>query len=457
MNRRVVLLLLSVASARLALGQAMTCDSGTSSARACDAFHYHVQLYRPDTRAFVEVTAVNRFASQSACDRARQARLQAAMAVADYMKGVKKEQKYEADRIGPCHCDQTTDRSSPNFVTDAQRLTQIRSMEEVRLRQREHLLDSDLKSDSELVRRTDLTTTTSTALIGSPRLSPLPALSNAAPITSAADLRLTETVQSTAASTSSFDLPLAPVGVAPAVAEPVSPTVPPLAAPPPAVASATEPPPDAPQPVAPQPPVPAEAQQPAAAEPMVTTTATPEIVVPFDPAPAESEAPTTEVEAPAVVDDAAEVFIAYETARIQSVLKASSAMIDDVTRSRVLEASMQRIQLLSNLRSLIEGSGTGSRLARAARSASDEEQRLALVAKLFGSQVASQWAPRNTNEVVVEVEGDVAADPERVLRDGTGKFTDAQRRQALYVLLGRGAATDEQQLWLTTVIDEFLQ
>jgi hypothetical protein len=54
--------------------------------------------------------------------------------------------------------------------------------------------------------------------------------------------------------------------------------------------------------------------------------------------------------------DAAESFISYETERIQSVLKASSAISDESVKSKIFEACMQRIQLLSNLRVLIVGS-----------------------------------------------------------------------------------------------------
>ena len=48
-------------------------------------------------------------------------------------------------------------------------------------------------------------------------------------------------------------------------------------------------------------------------------------------------------------------------------------------------------------------------------------------------------------------------DAERILRDSSGKFADAQKRRALYVMLARSQPTEEQLLWLTTVVEGFLQ
>src|SRR5205814_2960991 len=91
--------------------------------------------------------------------------------------------------------------------------------------------------------------------------------------------------------------------------------------------------------------------------------------------------------APASATDAADNFIPYETQRVQNVLKASSAITDDALKSKIYDACMQRIQLLSNLRGLIEGSGARSRLADFARNAKSEPERLIFVGKLFGDDV----------------------------------------------------------------------
>jgi hypothetical protein len=48
-------------------------------------------------------------------------------------------------------------------------------------------------------------------------------------------------------------------------------------------------------------------------------------------------------------------------------------------------------------------------------------------------------------------------EPERALRDASGKVTDQQKKHALYVFLARSQPTEEQQLWLSTVADSLLQ
>jgi hypothetical protein len=159
-------------------------------------------------------------------------------------------------------------------------------------------------------------------------------------------------------------------------------------------------------------------------------------------------------DAAVTADEAADAFVSIETQRIQDVLKQSASIADEAVKARVLEACMQRIQLLSNLRSLIQGSGARSRLAVAARNAKSDEERLALVSRLFGSDVAPHWAPKAAQEVLLAPLPDEA---ERVLRDTSGKFSDQQKRRALYDVLARTQPTEEQQLWLTTVVDSFLQ
>ena len=154
--------------------------------------------------------------------------------------------------------------------------------------------------------------------------------------------------------------------------------------------------------------------------------------------------------------DTAERFISYETQRIQNVLKASAAIADEEVKSKIFEACMQRVQLLSNLRLLIEGSGMRGRLATAARAAESESDRLALMAKLFGAEVKKHWAPQDARDVVFEVEPEVEAAPDRVLRDSGGKYTLQQKRHALYLVLARTQPSEEQRLWLSSVVEEFL-
>ena len=393
MRSLVAAFVLASAGAGILLAQPLTCPAvSAATAHPCDTFHYHVQMYRPDTRAFVDLYGIDRFASQSACDRARDAQFRRNMAVVEFYRA-HGDQQYQADKIGPCHCDMTVERSSPNYLGDMQRIAQLRLAEEVRQRVRERLLDRDVPSDSDLVR---LPPQTMNPLVGGPKIVPLPQRAATAEIARSPDeLKMTKAVDPSATATVSLDLPLADVPIDTSTPAPAAPT--PAAAPAPAL-------------------------------------------------------PTTEVAADD--DDPAEVFVGYETQRIQNVIQAANAMTDEAVKSKVLEACMQRIQLLSNLRSLIQGSGAKSKLATAARNAKSEPERLGLVAKLFGGDVPAHWAPKDAKDVIVDVHD---VDAERVLRDSSGKVTDAQKRHALYAMLARTQPTEEQQLWLATVVEGFLQ
>lgn len=419
-----VAILLASAGSGVVLAQPLTCPAvSTATGRPCETFHYHVQMYRPDTRAFVEVYGVNQFASQTACDRARDAQFKRTMAVVEFYRA-RDNQQYQPDRVGPCHCDMTVERSSPNYLTDIQRLAQVRTAEEIRQRVRERLLDQDVPSDAEVVRGL-VPPPAANPLVSGPKLVPMPQRAAASEVTrSAADLKMTKAIDASTTATASLDLPLVDIPIAGAL-------------------PATEPPSGA---------------APASGADGTATTAEAAVATPPAPTPAPAPVQATEVVAPEEppAEDAADAFVSYETQRIQNVLQASSAISDEAVKSKVLEACMQRIQLLSNLRSLIQGSGTRSRLATAARNAKDESERLALVAKLFGSDVPAHWAPKDAADVVLDTH-EVDADPERVLQDSSGKFGDDQKRHALYALLARTQPTEEQQLWLTTVIDTLLQ
>jgi hypothetical protein len=139
------------------------------------------------------------------------------------------------------------------------------------------------------------------------------------------------------------------------------------------------------------------------------------------------------------------------------VLRASSAIADEDVKTRIFEATMERIQLLSNLRELIEGSGSNSRLAAAAEDAVSEDARVAFVARLFGDEIRKHWAPRDAADVLFEADPAIASAPERALRDSSGQFTIDQKRQALYLVLARTQPTEGQRLWLTSVVEGFLR
>lgn len=380
--------------------QGLVCPPSAATAQtACEAFHYHVQMYRPEPRGFVDATATPRFATQAACEQVREAHIARNLAVVQYFK--KKEQQYEADRFGPCHCDLTHEKTNPAFLNETQRTLQMRAVEDVRLRVRERLLDSGLNSGDELVRGL-IVRTPSLPLLASPKLVSLPAASGASNgSNSTEELLSTKALEAVKPSVASLDLPLADVAD--------------VAAPP------------------------AEAN--AAAEPSATA----------DGAAASGE--TT----PSTDQDVAAAFIEKETERIQGVLSAAASIADDSLKNRVLESALQRTQVLSNLRTLIEGSGVKSRVAAAARDAQSEADRLALVSALFGDEVAARWAPQQVTDVVLAPDRDIDSEPERVLRDRGGRYSEQQKKRALYTLLSRSQPSAEQQLWLITVVDSFLR
>lgn len=380
--------------------QALVCPPAAAG-RACDAFHYHVAMYSPERKSFHEITGANRFATQAACERAREQQLAANAKIVDWFRNVR-EQQYEPDRFGACHCDMTTDRASATFLDAGQRALQLRTAEEIRLRVRERLFDNRLTSDSELIRGL-YADPPATPLLGAPKLVPLPPPSTVTIATAAEDLLATKTIDTSKPPVVAMDLPLAEIG-------------------------------DVPPQVAADPPVREEVVQ---AEPAVV------------------EPPSDEELLSA--QETAERFIRYETQRIDNILKASAAIANENVKAKIFEACMERIQLLSNLRLLIEGSGMRSRLTAAARDAHSESERLALIGRLFGESVVRHWAPSDAAEVVVDIEGEIVAAPERALRDRSGQFSTAQKKRALYALLAQSQPTEDQRLWLSSIVEGFLE
>ncbi|HET7705253.1 MAG TPA: hypothetical protein VFM36_04145 [Thermoanaerobaculia bacterium] len=407
MKPKIAVLLASCFAAGVAFAQpALVCPPSTSTpAGGCDAFHYHVQLFRPEPRGFVDATATPRFASQAVCEKVREAHVARNAAVVQYFRKTKNEQQYEADRFGPCHCDLTGEKTNAAFLNEAQRNAQMRAVEDVRLRVREKLLDSGLTTGDELVRNL-LVPLPSLPLLGSPKVVNLPQ----APVTSAVtnspdDLRSTTALDSAKPAVASLDLPLADVTEATAPPAPAAPAV--------------------------------DVAEGESAGPAV--------------------GPQISADANAADMDAAAAFIEQETERIQNLLAAASEVTDEAVKNRIFEATLQRTQVLSNLRTLIEGSGVRSRLALAARDADSEEDRLALVSSLFGDAIAPHWAPKQPADVILPPDGDSDSEPERVLRDRGGRYNEQQKKRALYMLLSRSQPSAEQQLWLITVVDSFLQ
>ncbi len=426
-----MLIAATLAAVPLTAQQGLVCPTAPAG-RPCEAYHYHVQHYRPENKQFVEILATPQFATQAACERARDARVTANLKVVEFFHGIKQTQ-YPPDRYGPCHCDMTNDKSSATFLGDAQRTMQMRTAEEIRLRVRERLLDEKLPSGSDVVRGLDIDPPV-TPQLGAPKLVPMPQTAPAPLATSADDLKPTRTIDTSKPAVAALDLPLVDIGGAPP--------------PPPPPAAVVE--------------VTSEAAPATPAEPPMTEETVVDAPAPAEPPAAEPQAePQTETdtseEEMQSAQDTAERFVSYETQRIQNVLKASTEIADESVKSRIFEACMQRIQLLSNLRLLIEGSGMRSRLATAAREAESESERLALIAQLFGEDITTHWAPKDATDVILDVDAEIASAPDRALRDASGRFSTEQKKRALYLVLARMQPTEDQRLWLSTVVEGFLR
>jgi hypothetical protein len=152
-------------------------------------------------------------------------------------------------------------------------------------------------------------------------------------------------------------------------------------------------------------------------------------------------------------DDAADRFLAYETSRIESFVKASENVGDEELRSKVYETAIERSQVLQNLRVIIDGAGTKSRLAQLARDATTSTGSSELVSRLFGPLVLKHWEAAEPRDVVIAFPQRLAADPIAVLRDTTGRFTREEKQTALYLVLSRDRLTAKQETWLTSVVE----
>ncbi|HEV7570131.1 MAG TPA: hypothetical protein VGQ21_01415 [Thermoanaerobaculia bacterium] len=404
-----------------ALAQPLLCPPVASAAgKPCETFHFHVQLFRPESRDFLELYGTNQFASMASCERARDAQFKRNVSVVEYMRGQRRDW-WQADKFGTCHCDMTVEKASPNFLSEEARTQQLRDAEEVRQRVRERLIDAKALPDSEVMRNI-APTLSATPLIGGPKMVSMPAPVAAASSNSPDDLQITKAVDLTPSTVTSLDLPLVDIAL-PGITPPAE-----------VVAATPTPAPSSTTPSEPPQPAPAPAPQPVvqvAAEPLPVIADEPDLPAP---------------------EDVADAFVSYESQRIQNVLKVSSDIGDEAVKAQVLEACTQRIQLLSNLRSIIVGSGAKSRLVAAANGAKKESDRVAVAAKLFGSDITPHWAPKNAADVIFDPG---VAEPERVLRDNAA--SDQQKRHALYALLATSSPTEQQQMWLSSMIEGLLK
>lgn len=407
---------------------ALICPSGSSSAAggSCRMRHYHVAMWRPDTKGFEEIFGQNSFASLPACEKAMELETKENQAAIAALLTADKDAKVATNRYGPCHCDMTLDRSNPNFLTDDHRDQKRRAAAEIVLKLRDRLLSAEVNSGSDLVRALWTSSNDYRSPITESRLTPLPKGSMAeTPRYSAADLKDTQTSSTSQRSAPAVKFSLVDVpgtlGVAPPETNGSMPGIPSLPAAPP---SAGEMP-----------------ASPANSSPSVS-------------APSPPEETTAGEEEGGEDDGTTDRFIAFETARVQEFLRAGGAIHDDAIKSKIFEASMQRLQLLSNLRSVIDSGGSRSRLAMLARGAKGPDGRLRFVERVFGSEIRSHWAPQDAKEIILAPRPEVDSDPIAVLRDATGRFSDVQRRYALYMLLARSQELSEaQKAWLAELLE----
>lgn len=379
-----------------AAAQTLTCPSSGSPQQSCSGYHYHIQMWRPDSKVPADVLGVNRFATLTVCESARTLETMRNKAVIDFFRKLKPDGPEQPHRFGACHCDQTTDRNSAIYLDDAARARQLRLYEEVNGRLRERLLDRGATTEAEAVRSLAVTPPNVASALWSKNIPLIPSEARVASAT-AAESELKNTAigaDSSSRNVAAIDVPLVAI-------DPKTITVRPAATSLTADASAEG-----------------------------------------------SEEPG---------ENPADAFINAETARVAEISKASMEVNDDALRTKVMDACYERLQLLTNLRTIAEQTGPKSRLSTMAAAAHDEPTRLALAKKLFGPAMQAHWAPADARNAIIEFPPDVVNDATAVLRDPADRYTDAQRRLALYYLLARNPSlVANQQLWIAEIIDGFL-
>jgi len=400
------LVLCIVAPATMTLAQApMTCQlgSGADSAR-CDVFHYHVQVYSPEKKTRTELTGVNEFASQAACEAALAAAQAKNQALVKFMTENDPREKFQADVFGPCHCDMTRNPSSPNRLDPERRIGELRYQQEVVADTRELLLDANAPESSAVVTNLRFEPTSfDPALWPKVVFTPDPEQMKVAP----EPIPESESMETKAAETlprgdfgSGLDLELVDV------------------------------------------PTPKDAMVSAAIAPTYNP----------DEGGYEPPPPTASMDANPAAD-----FVSFESSRVQSILQASNTIDDAAVKKQIFESAMQRLQVLSNLKVIVLAAGTTSPLANAFVSLDTDDERSAFVGKLFGDLVQTHWIPADARDVIIEIPSELTADPVAVLRESTGRYNDEQRKQALYYLLGRTAnLTPSQELWVADLMSSFL-
>jgi len=407
----ILLVGLTLASAGAGAQTPLTCQAGAGIDPAnCPIVHYHVKMYRPDTKTSVELTGVNEFASRSACEAALAAERARNAAVVEFLKKNEPRLQYPPDQFGACHCDMTHTPASANFLDDAKRTAERRTQLDILARVRLRLLDSNALPNSEVVTSLRVPPSTFDAALW-PRTVISPSAKELASVPqplpeAAAKVTLVGADTAKSAPAASIEFPLVEV------------------------------------------PTPKDV--------MVTRAIAPSVIS-GETEPASTEAPPPAEGGESGEANAAEAFVNYETSRVQAIVRASGQIEDAATKKSVLEAAVARMQLLSNLKLLVETAGPRSALAGAFSAIDGEAGRLELVGKLFGDSVKSHWAPADAKDVVVDIPAELTGDPFAVLREATGKYSREQQKQSLYHLLARTSnLTSSQLLSLADLMQSFL-
>jgi tetratricopeptide (TPR) repeat protein len=111
-----------------------------------------VLVWQPYPQTYQEVVGTRRFVSREACEKGRANAAKESQSVADYMKASKADTSMQANRLGDCHCDRTTDPSSGVFLDTKARMNQLRVEQESAWTIRERLLGSELPTAGEYIR-----------------------------------------------------------------------------------------------------------------------------------------------------------------------------------------------------------------------------------------------------------------------------------------------------------------
>lgn len=402
---------LALTSARAGAQTPLTCQSSAGIDTAnCPVVHYHVKMYRPDTKTSVELTGVNEFASSAACESALAAEKARNVSVVDFLKKNEPRLQYSPDQFGACHCDMTHSESSADYLDDAKRAAERRLQRDILAHVRLRLIDSDALPNSELVMSLRVPPSTFDAALWpltviSPGAKDLESVPDPLPET-AVKVTLVGADAPTSAPAAAIEFPYAEV------------------------------------------PTPKEV--------MVTRAIAPSVLSgEAEPEPSDATTPVPTVDLGDA--NAAEAFVNYETSRVQAIVRASGQIEEAATKKSVLEAVVARMQLLSNLKLIVETAGPRSALAGAFRGVDGEAARLELVGKLFGDSVKAHWAPADAKDVVIDIPAELTSDPFAVLREATGKYSRDEQKQSLYHLLAHASnLTTSQLLSLSDLMQSFL-